>query len=226
MLSAIYSESAEVATKPVVPSLSSYFISFRQKVLAAVAVIVLLVSGTSYASALSLPGDLLYGMKINIIEPIGLALRFSEESKNEYRILLLQKRVAELESLQQRGGIDEDAQKASSEAANKNVKELERSAIFDEKGENTDVSEKVKIYNNLIDAELKIETNINIDGPEELDVTGHVDTKEAITDVSGSGANESNDPLDIEATIEVEKQTDLPLQVESGSVIQAEIPGL
>ena len=215
ILSNIYSESEVAITRPVVSSSSSYFVFFRQKVFVAVAVVILLVSGTSYASAKSLPGDLLYGMKVNVIEPIGLALRFNEKSKNEYKISLLQKRVEELEKLKERGNINEDSQKASSEATNKNIKELEHSAIFDEKGGNVDVSEKLETYNNLIDAKLKIETNIKIDDNKELDVTEQVDIKEETTGDSDSGINEVD--------IEVENQDDLPLNVESDSVIETEM---
>ncbi len=232
MLSNIYTESKVTITKPVVSPLSSYFIFFRQKAFVAVAVMVLLVSGTSYASAQSLPGDLLYGIKVNVIEPIGLAIRFSEESKNEYKISLLQKRIEELEELKQGGKLNEDSQKASSEATDKNVRDLESSAIFDEHGENVDVAEKIKVYNNLIDSEIKIETNIKINNEEKPDVNEDVGGEKIANDLDSvldghedSGLDLGGD-IQVNKGIEIENQDGLPLNMEGGSDIEAKIPEL
>lgn len=225
MLSKIYFTS-EVATTSHLPGLfHSRLGGFRAKALATGAIIALLVSGTSYASAMSLPGDLLYGMKVNVLEPIGLTLRLSEESKNEYRILLLEKRVEELERLRQRGEIGEESQKKSAEAANKNIKELESSAIFDEKGENADVSEKVNNYNNLIDATLKIETNMQIDVHKNLDVIDHAPLKEQVGGDAPEGINIPAS-VNVRVNIEAPKKENFPLNSESDVNINGGIGNL
>lgn len=189
ILSNIYSQGA-IPTQPVVSPLSSYFLFFRQKAFIATAVVVLLISGTSYASAQSLPGDLLYVMKVNVLEPIGLALRFSEEAKNEYRISLLKKRVDELEELKQMGEISESSKEDSSRVTNKNIKDLESRAVFNEEGENDTISKEVEVYNGLTDPELEIDTNIDtniylntevIEETEEESIELELDSGESIT---------------------------------------------
>ena len=226
MLSSIYSEK-NVSERSVISPLSSYFIFFRQKAFVAAVVVVLLLSGTSYVSAHSLPGDLLYPIKTNIIESIGLALRFNEEAKNEYRIYLLKKRVDELEELKQRGEISEDSRQDSSKATNKTAKNLEGSAIFDEEGENDYVSEKMKIYNNLIDAELEIETTIKIDTDINMDTEIkennklEVKVEEDILDIEDEVGG-----IDTEEDINPDTNNNLPPNTNVGSEIEIEIPRL
>lgn len=156
MLARIYTDTP--ASAPVVSPLSDHFLFYREKIIAAVAAVVLVLSGTTLVSAHSLPGDPLYKVKVNVVEPIGLALRLSEESKNEYKVHLLQKRVDELRQLIAQESINADAQNASIMAADKNIKALEQSAIFDVEGKNAAVSETVEAYNSLIDGGLKIDT--------------------------------------------------------------------
>jgi hypothetical protein len=231
MLSHIYVESEQAVAKPTVSPLSFYFVFFKQKAFVAVAVIVFASLGTTYASAQSLPGDLLYGMKVNILEPTGLALRFSEESKNEYKISLLKKRVDELEKLKQKGKLNDDSKKASSDATEKNIRALENSAIFNEEGENEYVSEKVKIYNTLIDSELKIETRIELDAGMEPDVNEVIKT-EATNDVQ----RERDNPLDatpsfetgveVGGYVETEVQNAVPADIGNSSDTGVIVPGL
>lgn len=202
MLSNIYRDDKIFISRPIVSPFIAHFTIFRQKILVSVMIIVLLITGTSYASAMSLPGDLFYDVKVDILEPIAVAVRLSEESKNDYKISLLGKRVDELNELKKKGDIYEVSQKASSKATNKNVKELEKSAIFNEKGQNAVVSEKVKSYNELIDVNLKIETNIKIDDQDfndenELDVNEPVDGQQNITDSEDGLIDEEEDNTDI-----------------------------
>lgn len=159
MLQSIYSEET-VQADPVLSPLSSYLMFFKEKYFVAIAVVVLLLSGTSFASAYSLPGDMLYSIKTKILEPVGLSLKFSEEAENRYKIQLLEKRVEELEKLKERDFLSKEKQKESRDTASKNVKDLESSAIFNEDGKNSEVSSQIEIYNNIIETELEIQTNI------------------------------------------------------------------
>lgn len=229
MLSNIYRDNKEFAIKPIVSPFISHFTLFRQKIAVSLAIIILLISGTSYTSAMSLPGDLFYDVKVDIIEPIGLVVRANEVSRNEYKISLLEKRVNELNKLKEKGDIYENSQKASFKATNKNVKELEKSAIFNEKGQNAIVSEKIKSYNELIDVNLKIETSIKIDDQDfedekELELVDIInkeediiieteeslteieedliDTEEDITDIIDEEVDESNEIEDKEVEID------------------------
>lgn len=213
MLSSIYSR--EIVNKSIISPFFPYLLIIKHKAFAVLLFIVLLVSGTSYASAMSLPGDILYDMKVDILEPAGLIFRLSEESKNEYRISLLEKRVEELSTLKKSGNNYQESQKASSKATNKNIKVLEQSAIFDEKGQNIEVAQKLELYNNLIDEELKIETNIIIDDKEEIDIDTSLEVKEESAVELESEVDESKDILDTQFDIKIEEENKLPLNIEN-----------
>ena len=159
MLSNIYGGDIKVNQKVVISPFSSYFVFFRQKVFAFVIVFAFLLSTTIYASAESLPGDLLYGMKINALEPIGLALQTSIESKNDYKISLIQKRINELEKLDERGDLSDASKKQSLNAAIKIINTLKTSGMLDENGGNVDLLNKIRAYNFLIGSDLGIEMN-------------------------------------------------------------------
>jgi len=161
MLSSIYAQNSEIEKGPVVSPLSSYFMFFQTKSFAVLTMILLVVSGTSYASAQSLPGDLLYSVKINALEPIVLVLQKDSKSKDEYRIILLQKRIDELEKLVKRNGIKKESEIESSKATQKNVKVLEKSAVFTEEGQNIKISNQIEKYNSLVSSDFEIKTSIH-----------------------------------------------------------------
>ena len=201
MLSSIYASTGQTVKTPVSSHVSPYALFFRQRAVVAMALI-LLVSGTTYASAKSLPGDLLYGLKVNVVEPATLVLHFSEQSKNEYKISLLQKRIDELQSLQQRSTLDQEAQIKSSEATDKNVKELETSAVFNSQGQNSDISEKIKAYNATIDSNLQIQTNIKA----KTEPSINLDTQSNLEKVVSNPVN----PLGT-IYIQTESKTEIPV---------------
>ena len=150
MLSQIYTKSTPDIG--VVPSpFSTYFSLLQKRSFVALAGAVLMFSGTVYASANSLPGDFLYGVKVDVIEPLNLALKFSEESKQKYKVLLLEKRIAEIEILKQRGVLSESSQKESHKAADKNIKNIQQGVSGAVEVE--DISIKVRAYTTLINAE-------------------------------------------------------------------------
>ena len=60
MLSNIYISESKRHQTSVISPLSSYFFFFKQKVVVTFVAIILILSGTTYVSAQSLPGDLLY----------------------------------------------------------------------------------------------------------------------------------------------------------------------
>jgi len=160
MLSSIYQ--TEIISKPS-PTASPFIFSslfMRDRVMVAMASFVLIVTGGGYAAAGSLPGDPLYGIKVNVLEPLALGLTFDEVEKNEYRIELLQRRVAELQELRVNTDVDLAIEEDSYHAAERNVAELEASAIFDENGINVDVKTSVDAYNSLISEPYHLETKI------------------------------------------------------------------
>lgn len=70
------------------------------------AVMLLLIGGTAYAAKGTVPGDLLYGVKTNINEPIQGALSLSVESKIKFHSEVAQTRLEEAEVLASQNRLD------------------------------------------------------------------------------------------------------------------------
>lgn len=115
MLSTIYSEVGAPVTSP----LSGWSILFSRRVAMAFLVVVFVFSGGAYASAYSLPGDLLYPIKVGVLEPIALAARITDEAKEQYRTKLIERRAQELEILYERGALTEEKKAISERATEK-----------------------------------------------------------------------------------------------------------
>ena len=133
MLKNIYDTVGDTATEARgIPSPFIYSHFFTRRTLVALTGVFLMTATTSYASLASLgslPGDHLYAMKVGIIEPIGLAVRFNEEDRDAYRVALLKERVAEIERLKDEGKLMSHNEMASYEAAQRNVSEIEISLV-------------------------------------------------------------------------------------------------
>ena len=76
---------------------------------AVVVVAVVLLAGNSAvrASSDALPGDTLYSLKVNVVEPVRVALASTPVAKAEIRAELVQKRLQEVETLAARGSLTE-----------------------------------------------------------------------------------------------------------------------
>ena len=238
ILSTIYREVGKTEFQSIPGSvvdspINYYFSFFKHKTFVIMASFLLLLSGTAYASAQSLPGDLLYRMKVNMIEPTVLAFKFSEESKNEYKIELLQKRIEELEKLNSKSALDLNSQKESFKATVKNIKILEKSSIFNEQGENQGVSEQIKIYNGLMGDDLKVDTKIEIELGSDLEVkkdTGVIDGKtNDLKDVTNKPDNDSgslNIKNDVIEKDEIKVIDNVIRNIEETQDIEPKIPQL
>lgn len=160
MLTNIYQTEMSIESQSVPSPFIFSSLFMRQRVMVVMASFVLIATGGGYAAASSLPGGPLYGIKVNVLEPLALGLTFDEVEKNEYKIELLQRRVAELEELRLNSAIDLESEKDSYHAAERNIAELEASAIFDDSGINVDVKTSVETYNSLISESFRLETKI------------------------------------------------------------------
>ncbi|PIR85741.1 hypothetical protein COU14_02700 [Candidatus Kaiserbacteria bacterium CG10_big_fil_rev_8_21_14_0_10_44_10] len=160
MLSNIYQ--TKIAPEPSTVASPFVFSSMfmRDRVMVALASFVLILTGGGYAAAGSLPGDPLYGIKVNVLEPLALGLTFDETAKNEYKIELLQRRVTELQTLKLKADINLASEEESYHAAERNVTELEASAIYDNSGVNIEVEASINTYNSLISEPFHLETKV------------------------------------------------------------------
>jgi len=162
MVKYIYAKANGAPSRPTVSPLSGYFFLYHKRMLSGFAMLLLLVTGTSYASASSLPGDALYAVKVRVLEPIALAVTSSESSKNEYRITLLQKRIDELQTLKKKTVVSAASQESSAEATSRTVIDLERNSEHDGTVDIARVAEKVRSYNSLVDEGPGITTALSV----------------------------------------------------------------
>ena len=88
-----------------VPTQSPYawFFAPRALGLAALALVMIVSSGTAYAAEGSLPGGLLYPVKISVLEPLSVALATSPTAKAEANATIAGKRVEEAQTLAAHG---------------------------------------------------------------------------------------------------------------------------
>ncbi len=83
--------------------------------LAGIVAIVILVTGSgAYAAEQSLPGDLLYPLKVNVIEPAQGFFNFSPQAQAAWDIQLANNRLAEIEKLAAQGKLTTAIQSAAS----------------------------------------------------------------------------------------------------------------
>ncbi len=88
---------------------------FFSRAMVAVALILVLGTGTAtYAAEASLPGDLLYPVKVNVSEPITGVFAFTPSAKAEWHARVAEARLAEAETLTERGTLTEDTSVALS----------------------------------------------------------------------------------------------------------------
>lgn len=91
----------------------SYFVFFAPRYVVAllVVLVVLVGSSTAYAAQGSLPGDLLYPVKVSVNEKVEVALAPTPVAKAEVQVRLAERRVDEARELSVRGRLDEKTAK-------------------------------------------------------------------------------------------------------------------
>jgi hypothetical protein len=98
--------------KPVASPYSNSFFSIFQRhhfayySMATFLILVLSGGGVAFASQESLPGNILYPIKVSIVEPINSALKFKVEDKAKYESKLATTRMIEAETLAYQGKLD------------------------------------------------------------------------------------------------------------------------
>jgi len=185
MLSSIYSQAVTTPASIISPYTKHLF----SKVLVSALAILLIFSGTTYACMQSLPGDLLYDAKVNLIEPLGLLLKIDPVKKRDCNISLLNKRVKEVEILKEKNELSKKSQEKSFRATKAKVEEIEKDGLIDEELKSRIAGELTK-YNSLIGLETKIdsvflinskteiesETKITVEPPKKVSVKAKIST--------------------------------------------------
>jgi hypothetical protein len=91
------------------------------------ALLVLSFSGaTAYASLGSLPGDLLYGVKINVVEKVSKIAAFTPEGRARVETVRIERRIAEFEALAEKGELTEEHTKVIEKNIDQRLKNFDR----------------------------------------------------------------------------------------------------
>ncbi len=93
---------------PKLSIISLYFNQFKNMPALIIALIVALSGGTSVAAVNSLPGDVLYPVKVSVNEPIAGLFTVSQEAKTVRQEKLAERRLQEVEELVAKGVFDEE----------------------------------------------------------------------------------------------------------------------
>lgn len=104
----------------------------------ALAGVLVFMSSVAYAAEQSLPGEKLYGLKVNVIEPVSVALSLTAETKVNRQTDILEQRLRETETLVAQGKLTpqlkatvEARVSASAETLQREIEDLENSGKHD-----------------------------------------------------------------------------------------------
>jgi len=107
---------------------SSFYLRMRRPVLASAMAFGLLIAstgGVAYASESSLPGDFLYSFKVDVVEEVQGALRFTPERKAEWDAERMQRRFKEAEQLKDQGKLNSESKSKIKEEIEKHKQSFE-----------------------------------------------------------------------------------------------------
>ncbi len=180
-----------------------------KRLVSVVAVLALIITsgGTSFAAASSLPGDTLYGVKVNVNEEVQSIIAISPDAKVKVAADRVKERLNEADKLSARGDLTPAKQaiiktniKRHTEALKANI------AAITSDDEKTDVQEANQVIDDLKTSldehEVSLESQSNLDASTTVAVSSKSDTKVA--------TSTSNDKLGdiisgvIEAKAEIE----------------------
>ncbi|MBI5404830.1 MAG: hypothetical protein HY976_01260 [Candidatus Kerfeldbacteria bacterium] len=104
----------------------------------ALAGVLVFMSSVAYAAEQSLPGEKLYGLKVNVIEPVSVALSLTSETKIGRQADILEQRLRETEALVAQGKLTPQLKlsvaarvNASAETLQREIEELDNSGKHD-----------------------------------------------------------------------------------------------
>lgn len=119
---------------------------FSTRILAPLAVVFLISSGTTYAAEGALPGDTLYPIKVYVNEGVALSLARTPEAKAEAHVTLAERRVEEAQSLAAEGRLDATTTETLAVEVETHIEEAQMradEAEMTERGKSREVREKL-----------------------------------------------------------------------------------
>jgi hypothetical protein len=123
-------DSAEANFEYPVPSPFYRFAFFPRSTFVKAGVLALLVlslsSGAAYASLGALPGDLLYGIKVNVVEKISKITALTPESRARAETMQIERRINEFEKLAEKGELTEERTKIIEKNIDERLRDFDR----------------------------------------------------------------------------------------------------
>lgn len=97
---------------------------FNPKMFVGIAASLVLFMSTGIAADRSLPGEALYGIKVEVMEPVTEFSKTTEQGKLEYNITKLQRRLAEVKQLEEEGSTESESVTLASSYVTKHVNDI------------------------------------------------------------------------------------------------------
>lgn len=166
--------------KNIFSSLPKLALEKMSYVLASILILVLAGGSVTYASEKSLPGDILYPVKINVVEPIREAMAVTPDQKAQVEAGLAEERLREAETLSVEGKLST----TTADNLNNNYKEHEKNffrlanEIPGNKNPNN-IPNVQKEFENRINSHADILQKINHDLPINVYLSGNNNLKNA-----------------------------------------------
>lgn len=159
------------------PATMNWFMFFH-RTSAVIALMVLIFSSAAVvvASEASLPGDLLYPIKVSVKEPLASALSVSSSAKIQKEVQKATERLKEAEQLSEKGRLNADTRKEIEDRFEKHVEKMDSFVVRDTKEEDKKVQKKVKVKTDFEESVLrhteeldKIKEDLSDDEKEEVE---------------------------------------------------------
>lgn len=160
------------------PSTAFSWFMFLHRTSAVVVLLVFIFSGTAVvvASETSLPGDLLYPIKVSVKEPFVSALSVSSSAKIQKEAQKATERLKEAEQLSEKGRLNADVRKEIEDRFEKHVEKMDIFVGTDARKEDKKVQKKVKVQSDFEESVLrhteeldKIKEDLSDDGKAEVE---------------------------------------------------------
>ena len=158
-------------------------------------------SGVAYGTTNSLPNDLLYPIKTEVVEPLVGLTKISVESKQEYQIELAKERIDELVGLTLEGELDAQTQEQIEKDFEEHIAKAESYPTDDESSD--EIQQTVELYVSVTSSEPEIPEARDEIG---IDIHEQGDKKED----QGDTINQENlqtEPQVVESALEVTSET-------------------
>lgn len=160
------------------PATINWFMFFH-RTSTVIALIALIFSGAAVvvaSSEASLPGDLLYPIKVSVKEPLASALSVSSSAKIQKEVQKATERLKEAEQLSEKGLLNADTRKEIEDRFEKHVEKMDSFVVRDMKEESKKVQKKVKVKTDFEESVLrhteeldKIKEDLSDDEKEEVE---------------------------------------------------------